>query len=249
MNDIDKVVIVTGGSRGLGCGLVMDLLQEGYAVVTCSRGRTPEIEALESRFSGAEKFLWRACDLGDEPNELEFFEAVRAWTGGRRLYGLVNNAGIAVEGILATFSNADSERMLRVNFLSALRFCRLVLRVLLTQNQGGRIVNISSIVGLRGYTGLAAYSATKAAMDALSRSLAREVGRRGITVNSVAPGYLETALSASLDDQQRRRIVNRTPLGRLGRIEDIVPVVRFLMSDGAAFLTGQTLVVDGGITC
>jgi 3-oxoacyl-[acyl-carrier protein] reductase len=143
----------------------------------------------------------------------------------------------------------DAERVLNVNLISALRLSRLALRKMLSQGDKARIINISSIVGLRGYTGLAAYAASKAGMDGMTRALAREVGRRGITVNSVAPGYLATDLSASLKTEQRRQIVNRTPLGRLGEVADVVPMVRFLLSDEADFITGQTVVVDGGISC
>jgi 3-oxoacyl-[acyl-carrier protein] reductase len=187
--------------------------------------------------------------MGDEKAEAQFFEQVIAWAGADGLYGLVNNAGIAGEGILATFPTVDAEHILNVNLISALRMCRLALRCLLAQNRPARIINISSIVGLRGYTGLAAYSASKAGLDGMTRSLAREVGRRAITINSVAPGYLTTDLSASLGPDQRRQIVNRTPLGRLGDVADVAPVVRFLLSEDAAFITGQTLVVDGGISC
>jgi len=120
------------------------------------------------------------------------------------------------------------------------------LRHLLTRSGGGRIVNISSIIGLRGYTGLAAYSASKAGLDGMTRALAREVGRRGITVNSVAPGYLDTEMSERLEQRQRQQIINRTPQGRLGTVGDVVPVIRFLLGAEAGFVTGQTIVVDGG---
>ena len=164
-------------------------------------------------------------------------------------YGLVNNAGIAKEGILATFPNVESTRILNVNLIAALRMARRALQVLLTRPGAGRIVNISSIIALRGYTGLAAYSASKAGLDGLTRALAREVGRREITVNSVNPGYLLTDMSASLEQQQRTQIIRRTPLGRLGTVEDVSPVVRFLLSDDAGYITGQSIAVDGGISC
>jgi 3-oxoacyl-[acyl-carrier protein] reductase len=249
MSTHDRAVIVTGGSRGLGLGIVQALLDSGYCVATCSRSKTREIEDLETCVGN--RFRWLAYEAGNENQEEQFFSDAVAWiaASGRHFYGLVNNAGIAGEGILATFPNRDSERIIAVNLTSALRLSRQALRVLLTGNRGGRIINISSIVGLRGYTGLAAYSASKAGLDGLTRSLAREVGRRGISVNSVAPGYLETALSASLGQQQRRQIVNRTPMGRLGTVSDVVPLINFLLSDAAGFITGQTLVIDGGISC
>jgi 3-oxoacyl-[acyl-carrier protein] reductase len=245
-----RVVIITGGSRGLGLGLTSDLLaQAGYRVATCSRQKTVEINKLEEAHGRAGAFLWAACQIGVEQEEAAFFDRVIAWAGRDMLYGLVNNSAITGEGILASFPNVDSARILEVNLISALRLCRLALRFMFQQGTGGRIINISSIVGLRGYTGLAAYSASKAGLDGLTRSLAREVGRRGITVNSVAPGYLQTALSAGLNHQQRKQIINRTPVGRLGSVADVVPLIRFLLSPEACFITGQTLVVDGGLSC
>lgn len=248
MSKTSKVAAVTGGSRGLGLAIIDDLLVNGYRVATCSRTKSGDIDRLEEEYGAFGRFLWSKCTIGEENDELAFFEKVVEWAGKDGLYGLVNNAGIAGEGILATFPNVDSMRIFEVNLLGPLRLARLALRIMLTQRRAGRIVNISSIVGIRGYTGLAAYSASKAGMDGLTRSLAREVGRRGITVNSVAPGYLETELSASLSRRQHQRIVGRTPLRRLGTVADVVPVIRFLLSDDAQFITGQTVVVDGGIT-
>ncbi len=245
MSNSEKAVIVTGASRGLGLNIAQLLLNRGYPVVGCSRAKTPEMDSLEA--GGG--FQWFPCEVGKPDEEERFFDQAIAWIGGRKLYGLVNNAGIAGEGILATFPTTDCEHLISVNLLSAIRLARLASRVLLASSSGGRIINISSIVGLRGYTGLAAYSASKAGMDGLTRALAREVGRRNITVNSVAPGYLETAISASLGEPQRRQIVNRTPIGRLGQVSDVSPLVAFLLSDEGGFITGQTLIVDGGISC
>jgi 3-oxoacyl-[acyl-carrier protein] reductase len=244
-----QVVIVTGGSRGLGLALISSLLADGYRVATCSRNKTVEIDKLESSHKATGRFLWTASEMGIEEQEQAFFDHVVSWATEDGIYGLVNNAAITGEGILATFPNVDSERIIQVNLLSALRLSRLALRVMLRHGTGGRIINISSIVGLRGYTGLAAYSVSKAGMDGLTRSLAREVGRRSVTVNSVAPGYLETELSASLGEAQRKQIINRTPLGRLGTVADVTPLVRFLLRAEACFITGQTLVVDGGLSC
>ncbi len=242
-----QVVIVTGGARGLGLGVVEDLLAQGYAVATCSRKINPRVEEISRQ--EPERFFWRACQIGVEAEEETFFNAVVDWLGERALYGLVNNAGVAGEGILATYPSVDIERILDVNLVGALRLSRLFLRVMLSRNWKGRLINITSIIGSRGYTGLAAYAASKAGLDGATRALAREVGRREITVNSVAPGYLETEMSATLGDAQRQQIVRRTPLGRLGTVADVVPLVRFLLSEEARFMTGQTLIVDGGITC
>jgi 3-oxoacyl-[acyl-carrier protein] reductase len=248
MNTQTRCVVVTGGSRGLGLALVLDLLERGYSVATCSRTASEPLMALIARY-GEERLMWQPCDVGNGTDEERYFSEVDLWSGARPLYGLVNNAGVAAEGILATFPAKDTGRIIAVNLLGAIQMSRLALRRLLANRGGGRIVNISSIIGSRGYTGLAAYSASKAGLDGLTRALAREVGRRAITVNSVAPGYLETEMSASLAPRQQQQIVNRTPLGRLGAVADVTPVVCFLLSDEARFITGQTLTVDGGVTC
>lgn len=240
-----KAIVVTGASRGLGLGLVRDLLRLGARVACCSRTESDDLRALQAAHPD---LLWRACAVGDEAQEAAFMADVEAWLGQAQLWGLVNNAGIAGEGILATFPNVDSEHILQVNLMGALRLSRLALRTMLRNPAGGRIINISSIVGMRGYTGLAAYSASKAGMDGFTRALSREVGRRGITVNSVAPGYLATEISAGLSENQREQIRRRTPMGRLGEVEDVVPVIRFLLGEESRFVTGHTLVVDGGLS-
>lgn len=247
MTENAECVVVSGGSRGLGLAIVRDLVDHGYRVATCSRGSSGDLEALREAV-GEKRLYWRACQIEVEREVADFFSDVERWVGTGSLYALVNNAGIARDGIFATFPAVESERIVAVNLMGALRMSRFMLRGLLRRKHGGRIINISSIIGSRGYIGLAAYSASKAGLDGFTRSLAREVGRRQITVNSVAPGYLETEMSTSLERQQKQQIVNRTPLGRLGSVADVVPVVRFLLSPEAGFVTGQTIVIDGGIT-
>lgn len=247
--DVDAPwIVVTGGSRGLGFGLVSDLLAGGYRVATCSRSKTEQLDRLLGETEPGRLF-WLGCKMGQADQEADFFAAAVEWGGEREFYGLVNNSAIAGEGVLATFPDVDSERILNVNLLSVIRLSRLAVRSMLRHYKPGRIISISSIVGSRGYTGLTAYSASKAGLDGFTRALAREVGRRGITVNSIAPGYFESAISATLGTAQRRQIIGRTPLGRLAEISDIVPVVRFLLGPDGGFITGQTVVVDGGITC
>lgn len=248
MSDTGNCIVVTGGSRGLGLKTIEHLLDIGYNIATCSRHDSDELQALRSRYA-TERLFWCKCSIGEQSEESDFFKQAMGWTAARGLYGLVNNAGIAMDGILATFPNTDSQRIIETNLLGSLRMARLALRTLLNNRNGGRIINISSIIGSRGYTGLAAYSASKAGIDGLTRALAREVGRRGITVNSVAPGYLDTEMSSTLQARQRQQIIGRTPIARLGTAADVVPVIAFLLSEGAGFVTGQTIVVDGGITC
>lgn len=240
-----KHVLVSGGSKGLGLAIVNTLLSSGYKVSACSRTKSPAMDHLEQANSC---FKWFAAEIGDAAQTQAFVDAACDWAQDSPLWGLVNNAGLAKEGILATFPNVESDTILQVNLHGALYLAREALRVFLKQNSPGRIVNISSIIGSRGYTGLAAYSASKAGLDGLTRALARENGRRQITVNSVAPGYLETEMSSSLAQEKRTQIINRTPMKRLGQVDDITPIITFLLSEEARFITGQTIVVDGGIS-
>ncbi len=242
-----QTVLVTGGSRGLGLGVVQNLLAAGYRVGTCSRKISRPLEELLEK-EGGQSLYWQPCVLGDESEEEQFFRGFLDWSGKSSYYGLVNNAGIAGEGILATFPNVETGHIINVNLLAALRLAKLSLQVFLGRRGTARIINISSIIAIRGYTGLSAYSVSKAGMDGLTRALAREVGGREVTVNSVNPGYIETNMSASLGADQRNQIMRRTPMGRLGKVEDVVPLIRFLLSPDAGFITGQSIVVDGGIT-
>jgi 3-oxoacyl-[acyl-carrier protein] reductase len=238
----NRHVIVSGGSRGLGKALVEGLLGEGYLVSTFSRSAT---EFTDSQARNA-NFYFVAADIADKENVAEFVASAESKFGIP--YGLVNCAGVAVDGVLATFPESEIERVIEVNLVGTLSLTRQVVRRMLLSQAGGSIVNISSIIGVRGYSGLTAYAATKGGIDAMTRALGRELGDRRIRVNSVAPGYLETEMTHGLDARQREQIVRRTPLGRLGNPQDVVGPVCFLISDRAEFITGQVLVVDGGIT-
>jgi 3-oxoacyl-[acyl-carrier protein] reductase len=244
-----KHVIITGGSRGLGSAITEGLLSDGYRVSTCSRSRSVAIERLLSIAEFKDRFFWGRCSVGEADEVDRFVRDAAEWSGEDGVYGLVNNAGVAQVGILASFPNLETEKVIRINLLGAIQMARAVSQQLLRNSDGGRIINISSIIGTRGYNGMAAYSASKAGMDGLTRALARELGRRQITVNSIAPGYVETEMSATLNAAQLSQIVNRTPLGRLASEQDVLGVVRFLLSDAAAMITGQTILVDGGISC
>lgn len=237
-----RAVLVTGGSRGLGAGLVQSFLDAGDAVATCSRTPTAETESW-SRLG--DRFYHESLDLGDADASGAFVARVLERFGAIDV--LVNNAGVARDGVLGLMRDQDIEGVIDLNLRATIRITRLVSRRMLRQGSG-RIINISSIVGLSGYRGLAVYSATKAALDGFTRALARELGPRQITVNSVAPGYLRTEMSHGLDERQLGQIARRTPLGRLGEPPDVAAAVRFLASPEAAFITGHVLVVDGGLT-
>lgn len=235
-------VLVTGGSRGLGAAIVAALLERGDRVACCSRGTTPFTDSLQG--NGAA--LHVTADLGAADAAGRFVDASVERFGPPE--ALVNCAAIAADGLLAMLAPHDLEAMTRVNVVAPLLITREVVRRMLAAQIAGCVVNVSSVGGLRGFNGLAAYGATKAALDGLTRGLARELGPRGIRVNSVAPGFVDTDMTHGLDDAQRAGIVRRTPLGRLGTVDDVVGPVLFLLSDAARFVTGQVLTVDGGLS-
>jgi 3-oxoacyl-[acyl-carrier protein] reductase len=238
------LVLLSGGSRGLGLAIAGALLESSYRVATFSRKTTAEMEALRGKSGG--NLTYHPGDMADSESLARLVAAVEKESGPIDV--LINNAGIAYDGVLAGMPPERIEQLIHVNLTGALLLSRLVVRRMLLRGEGN-IVNISSIIGLRGYSGLAAYSATKAGLDGMTRALARELGPKRIRVNSIAPGYLETEMTHGLSDFQRDQVVRRTPLGRLGVPGDVVGVVLFLLSPASTYMTGQTLVVDGGVTC
>lgn len=244
MTASSPVTLVSGGSRGLGLGIVKALLGAGHRVATFSRRETADVAELASVHG--DRFLFTIGDMSHPERFPELLRDVEQRFG--RLTGLVNNAGIVAEELIARQPADDIARLLAVNLAGPLMLTRQAVRGMMIEGRGS-IVNISSIVSVSGYKGTVAYSATKGGINAMTRALARELGGRGIRVNAVAPGYMETDLVADMDPKQLRQIVRRTPLGRAGAIEDVVGLVLFLLGDGASFISGQTIVVDGGLTC
>lgn len=240
-----EVIIVSGGSKGLGKGIVEDLLNHNCIVATYSRSKTKFIEDMEKgEFSN--RFVWESVE-GTDFDALRKF-AVKIYKKYGRIDGLINNVGMAAEGILTLMNPVNIDQLIALNLKSPIFLTQTCVKYMLPRKKG-RIINISSIVGLRGHTGVSVYSSTKSALDGFTRSLARELGSRKICVNAIAPGYMDTDMGAMLGEEKRSQIIRRTPLKRLGMVEDIVGMVRFLLSDDAEFITGQTLIVDGGLTC
>lgn len=239
-------VIVTGASRGLGLAMARKLAQSGDHVVAVARSPSPELEraALAAgEAGGAVSFV--AADLAAIDAIPELVRRIRKEFGPP--FGLVNNAGVSREGLLATMHNSEIEAVVRLNTVSPMVMTKYVVRAMMAEG-AGRIVNVSSIIGSTGYNGLAVYGATKASMIGFTKSLAREVGRVGITVNALAPGFMETELTGGLAEEDRRRIAGRSALRRLAEVEDAANAVAFLLSDAARNITGTVLTVDAGNT-
>jgi 3-oxoacyl-[acyl-carrier protein] reductase len=238
---VSETVLISGGSRGLGQAMVESLLADGYNVATFSRSATPFTTQTERNLS--DRFLYESIDA----TNLEALRAFVKRTSERfgEITALINNAAVAVDGVLALAREEDLDRMLDVNLKAALVLSKECSRLMLAQGHG-HIINVSSIIALRGFSGLVGYAATKAGLVGMTRALARELGARNIRVNAIAPGYLETEMSGSLSEEGKAQIIRRTPLNRLGTVDDVVPWVKFLLSPQSRFVTGQVIAIDGG---
>lgn len=239
-----RVALVSGGSRGLGQALVEQFLARGYQVATFSRSENDFVRRITKRADADARVYWEPLDIakGDVKG---FVNRVHRRFG--RLDVLVNNAGVGGDGVLATMSSDAMNAVLDCNLRGPLTLTKQVIRKMMLQASGS-IVNISSVNGVRGHAGVAVYSATKAALDGMTRSLARELGRKGIRVNSVSPGYFESDMVGPMAPSAIATITRRTPLGRLARADEVAKAVLFVAAD-ADFVTGQNIVIDGGLTC
>jgi 3-oxoacyl-[acyl-carrier protein] reductase len=240
-------IIVTGGSRGLGLGIACKLTTAGYRVLAIARRESEQLaSAMREMERGQQSSLhfrpFDLCNISDIP---DLVKRLRKDFGS--IYGLVNNAALGTSGILATMHDAQIERLARLNTVSPLILTKYVVRSMMADG-GGRIVNVASIVSFTGYSGLSVYGATKASIVGFTRSLAREVGPLGITVNAVAPGFLDTEMTESLGERQRDQIARRSALHRLADVDDVANAVEFLLGDKARNITGTVLTVDAGNT-
>ncbi|WP_058188545.1 SDR family NAD(P)-dependent oxidoreductase [Terracidiphilus gabretensis] len=238
-------VLVTGASRGLGLGIARLLTSAGYRVIGVARNDNSEFAEARAEAVNPGSFVFHCLDLAEIEKIPSFVSQLRKDHGP--IYGLVNNAGISFEGALAMMPTAQIERLVRLNTLSPMVLTKYVVRSMMSQGEG-RIVNLSSIIASTGYKGLSVYGATKSSLLGFSRSLAREVGEMGINVNSVAPGFVDTELTHSLDEESRNKIARRSALRRLTEVKDVANAVEYLLSDKAKNITGTVITVDAGST-
>lgn len=240
-----KIAIVTGSSRGIGAAIARELAAQGATVVINHRASAAQAEVVAAEINAAGgRAVVIAADVS------QFAEAQRLIKETLDRFGrldiLVNNAGVTRDMLLMMMPEADWDLVIQTNLKSAFNCAKAAVRPMMKQ-RAGRIINITSVSGLAGQAGQTNYSASKAGMIGFTKALAKEIGPRGITVNAVAPGFVPTALTDVLSDEQKRTIISLTPLGRFAQPEEIAYAVAFLASDRAAYITGQVLSVDGGL--
>ena len=241
-----KTVLVTGAARGIGKQIALSMAEAGYDVAINCRTKTEELEAFQTEL---EEKCQIKCILvqGDvaqfEDAENMVKEVMEAFG---RIDVLVNNAGITKDGLLMRMAKEDFENVVDVNLVGTFNVTRNVIPIMVKQKTG-RIMNISSVVGVAGNAGQTNYAASKAGIIGFTKSLAREVASRNILVNSVAPGFIATDMTNALNEAQKENIYAQIPLKRMGTVEDVAKVVRFLASDDASYITGQVIHVDGGM--
>jgi len=240
-----KVALVTGGSRGIGRAMARALGASGHRVaVNYTSNEAAANEVVTEIVSGGGRALAFRADVGDETSVIGLFSAVEDAFGVPLV--LVNNAGITRDQLLLRMSANDFDRVIETNLRSVFLCTKSALRGML-RARWGRVISIASVAGILGNPGQANYAASKAGMIGFSKSVAKEVGSRGITINVVAPGYIETDLTADLSDEIKRQAVESTSLRRFGQVGEVAGVVDFLASETASYITGQVISVDGGL--
>lgn len=246
MNVAGKTAVVTGGSRGIGRAICLELAGQGANIVLCYAGN--ESSAAETTAACEQlgvKALALRCNVADAGEVKAMMDTALAEFD--RIDILVNNAGITRDGLLMMMKEEDFDAVLDTNLKGAFLCMKAVTRTMMKQRYG-RIVNLSSVVGLRGNAGQVNYAASKAGVIGMTKSAAKELASRGITVNAVAPGFIDTDMTASLPENARTALLSSIPVGRLGAAEEVAKAVAFLASDDAAYVTGQVLAIDGGMS-
>ena len=239
-----KVALITGASRGIGQSISIILAQSGAHVICVSRNIN-DVQSVADKITN-QKFVASAvsCDISNTNNVTELVKDIIEKHG--RIDILINNAGITSDNLLMRMSEDDWDNVLNINLKAAFTAIKAASRIMIKQ-RSGRIINISSVVGLIGNAGQVNYAASKAGLIGMTKSVAREFASRGITANCIAPGYVETEMTNKLKDEVKSSLNEQIPLGRIGNVEDIAYAVAFLASDEACYITGQTLAVDGGM--
>jgi 3-oxoacyl-[acyl-carrier protein] reductase len=237
-------VIVTGASRGIGLAIAERLMREGFRVIAVARSDSQALQAMAGE-PGAGALSFHSLDLSDVAAIPAFVRELRSRFGP--LYGLVNNAGIGTAGLLATMPDAEIERLVQLNTLSPILLTKYVVRSMMAQGRG-RVINIASIVASSGFNALSVYSATKASLVGFTKSLAREVGRAGVNVNAIAPGFIDTEMTGDLGASDRERIARRSALRRMATSEDVAAMAAYLMGEPGRNITGAVMTVDAGGT-
>lgn len=243
MADETRIVLVTGVSRGLGLAIARELLDVGFHVVGVARTRSPEVATLLE--AHVHQFHFEPFDLGNLTEIHGFVADLHRRYG--RFFGLVNNAGIGLDGILTTMHEKDIHTVINVNLVAPMLLSKYLSRGMLA-NRRGRIVYIASIIAGTGFSGLSVYAASKAGLIGLTKSLSRELGKAGITVNCVSPGYLETRMTGGLQGERLESVRRRSPFGRFPSVAEVAKTVKFLVSDEGSGVHGANLVVDLGST-
>ena len=245
MNLTGKTAVVTGGSRGIGRAICLELAQSGANVVLCYAGNEGAAqETVAACEAAGARALAVRCDVSDAQQVKGLMDAALQTFG--RIDILVNNAGITRDGLLMTMKEGDFDAVVDTNLKGTFLCMKAAARPMMKQRYG-RIVNVSSVVGLRGNAGQVNYAASKAGVIGMTKSVAKELASRGVTANAVAPGFIDTDMTAALPDSARTALLAAIPLQRLGAAEDVAKAVAFLASDAASYMTGQVLAVDGGM--